>query len=401
MTLRVLVSAYACEPNRGSEPGVGWNWVRQIARRHQTWVITRCNNRPAIEAELARNPLPGAHFIYYDLPRWARFWKRRRRGLYLYYYLWQLGAYFQARRLHAEIRFDVAQHATFVMYWMPSFLALLPIPFIWGPVGGGESTPRAFLPALGRRGKLIEFLRAAAQGMGRLDPFVRLTARRSAIAFATTRETEERLKQIGCRETAVLPVMGMNTAEIDELANSSASVHPHFRVATLGNLLAWKGVEFGIRAFSEIQRRYPDSEYWIVGDGPERQRCTELAPARVRFFGALPRAEALAKLAECDVLLLPSLHDSGSCVCTEAMAIGRPVVCLDLGGPGLQVTAETGIKVAAHSPGQVVADLAAALQTLASDSALRRRMGQAGQARVRELYNWDRKELDWAGVCRA
>ena len=51
--LRVLVSAYACEPGRGSEPGVGWHWVREIARFNEVWVITRMNNRKAIETALA------------------------------------------------------------------------------------------------------------------------------------------------------------------------------------------------------------------------------------------------------------------------------------------------------------------------------------------------------------
>jgi hypothetical protein len=76
----VLLSAYACEPGKGSEPGIGWNLARHLAEHHEVWVLTRTNNRPAIEAELARNPVPGLHFVYHDLPPWARFWKRGQRG---------------------------------------------------------------------------------------------------------------------------------------------------------------------------------------------------------------------------------------------------------------------------------------------------------------------------------
>jgi hypothetical protein len=43
--LKVLVSAYACEPNRGSEPEVGWQWIQQLARFYEVWIITRANNR--------------------------------------------------------------------------------------------------------------------------------------------------------------------------------------------------------------------------------------------------------------------------------------------------------------------------------------------------------------------
>ena len=90
--MKVLMSAYACEPGKGSEPAVGWNWALQAARRHEVWVLTRGNNREAIEAELAESPVGNLHFVYHDLPRWASFWKRGGRGLHLYYLLWQLTA---------------------------------------------------------------------------------------------------------------------------------------------------------------------------------------------------------------------------------------------------------------------------------------------------------------------
>ena len=51
--LKVLISAYACEPNKGSEPEVGWQWALQMARYHDVTVLTRSNNRAGIEKELA------------------------------------------------------------------------------------------------------------------------------------------------------------------------------------------------------------------------------------------------------------------------------------------------------------------------------------------------------------
>ena len=101
--------------------------------------------------------------------------------------------------------------------------------------------------------------------------------------------------------------------------------------------------------------------------------------------------EVLGKLAECDVLVHPSLHDSGGWVCLEAMAAGRPVICLDLGGPGLQVTEQTGIKVPAISPLQAIADLAAAMGQLAGDPDRRLRLGQSARLRVAEHFAWDKK----------
>lgn len=141
--MKILMSAYSCEPGRGSEPGVGWNVVREVAKHHEVWVLTRPDESKAvIEAELARNPVPNLHFVYFTLPFWKDSLRLGQSGaMQIHYYLWQIQAYFVAQRLHREIGFDVVHHVTFVKYSTPCFLSLLPVPLVWGPVGGGESAP--------------------------------------------------------------------------------------------------------------------------------------------------------------------------------------------------------------------------------------------------------------------
>ena len=96
-------------------------------------------------------------------------------------------------------------------------------------------------------------------------------------------------------------------------------------------------------------------------------------------------------LGDAHVLVHPSLHDSGGWVCVEAMAARKPVICLDLGGPAVQVTEETGIKVAARTPEQVIADLGAAMKRFADDPGLRTSMGLAARKRVEEHFSWHRR----------
>ena len=112
---------------------------------------------------------------------------------------------------------------------------------------------------------------------------------------------------------------------------------------------------------------------------------------RVTFFGLIDREEVLYRLGQSTALVHPSLHDSGGWVPLEAMASGRPILCLDLGGPGETVTPEIGIKVAAHNPEQAVKDLAAAMVQLAENPELCLEMGQKGQQRIREFYSWEAK----------
>ena len=70
------------------------------------------------------------------------------------------------------------------------------------------------------------------------------------------------------------------------------------------------------------------------------------------------------------------------------MAGGRPPVCLDLAGPAVQVTGETGYKVSPASPEAAVSGLAEAMWQLATNQQLRERMAAAGRERVRRHFSW-------------
>ena len=398
--LKVLISAYSCQPGRGSEPGVGWNAAVQMSRHHEVWVLTqgttrRGDARVVIEEELDRNPVPSLNFVYYDLPRWMTWLRRKQQWTRpYYYYLWQLGAYRVARKLCDNVAFDLAQHVTFVVYWKPTLLALLPIPFIWGPIGGGESAPKTFLDELGFRHKVYESTRDLARWVGEHDPLVRLAARRSRVALATTEETATRLRKLGAADVRVCTESGLDGAEMVRLSQHNTRAASPLRFVSVGRLLHWKGFYLGLRSFARAG--LADAEYWIVGDGPERRNLEALVEElgiadRVRFWGALSRDEALRKMGECHALVHPSLHDSGGWVCLEAMASEHPVICLDLGGPGVQVTEETGFKIPAAKPEQAVDEMAAAMRALSEDRGLIARMGEAGRRRVAESFSWNEK----------
>jgi glycosyltransferase involved in cell wall biosynthesis len=393
--VKVLISAYSCEPGKGSERGVGWNVVREAARHNQVWVLTRPDeSKTAIEAELTTNPIPNLHFVYFTLPFWQDSLRWGQTGaMQLHYYLWQIQAYFVAKKLHHQIEFDVAHHVTFVRYSSPSFLSLLPVPFIWGPVGGGESAPSVFSVDFNLKNKLYEFLRWAWRSVGELDPFTRLTAQRSAIAYATTEDTAQRLCALGAKNVQKLSESGMSETEIDELSHFPPPGDT-VRYINIARLLHWKGIHLGLRAFA--QANLPEAEYWILGEGPELQKLQQLAAdlgitPQVKFWGLLPRDQVLDKLGQCTALIHPSLHDSGGWVPLEAMASGRPIICLNLGGPSELVSPEVGIKVSAVNREQTIQELAEAMKLLANDKMLCLQMGEAGRQRVRNRYSWQAK----------
>ncbi len=393
---RVLISAYACGPGRGSEPGIGWNTARELATSHDVWLVTSRENVTQIHEELAAHPLPGLTVVFVDWPAWLGWLKRSRVGYELQHYAWQIAAFLEARRLHRRVGFDVVHHVTMGRYWAPSFMAMLPVPFVWGPVGGGESVPRGFWRGLGLRGAVVELLREGARWIGECDPFLTLTARRSVLALATTEESRLRMERLGARSLRVLSQVGLSDRELDLLSRYELPPTPPVRFISVGRLLHWKGFHLGLRAFAALDA--PGAEYWIVGSGPARASLAAQARElgigeRVRFCGALSRRDTLTCLAQAHVLVHPSLHESGGMVCIEAMAAGRPVICLDLGGPALQVTPETGFKIAARDVNEAVPALTEAMRILCTDAALRERMGQAARIRARQ-FNWRHRAED-------
>lgn len=394
--MKILMSAYSCEPGRGSEPGVGWNTAREVSQHHEVWVLTRPDeSKDAIEAELASNPVLNLHFIYFNVPLIGWLWQLNQSGaMQIHYYLWQIQAYFVARRLHRQIGFDVAHHITFVKYSSPCFLAFLPIPLVWGPVGGGESAPKAFWRDFNWQNRIYEALRILWRSIGELDPFTQLTAQRCAIAFTTTEDTAKRVRKLGASSVQCLSESSLSQTDVQQLGQLPLPDTKPVRFISIARLLHWKGFHLGLQAFAKAN--LTDAEYWILGDGPELQRLKQLAKNlgvahQVKFWGYLPREQVLAKLSVCSALIHPSLHDSGGWVCLEAMAAGRPVVCLNLGGPAQQVTAKTGIKASADSPEIATQEMAIALQTLAKSAAARVTMGKAGKQRVAELYTLNAK----------
>jgi glycosyltransferase involved in cell wall biosynthesis len=401
----VLVSAFACEPGQGSEPGVGWNAVCTLADQHRVVVLTRDKYRAEIEAELEQLRLPELVFSYYDVPGLPRWFKRSSSFRHLYYLLWQVGAYFAARALLEERKFDVVHHVTYGCYWQPSLLALLPVPFVWGPVGGGESTPRRFRKHLGATGMGHDLLRDIARWCGERNPLVRLTARRSAVALTSTPESAARLRELGARQirmvTGQTAVSEADLARLDDVAGPPDAP---VRFISIGRLLHWKGTFLGLRAFA--QANIAGSEYWIVGTGPDRSRLEALAETlgirdRVTFWGQLSRSETLAKLQLCHALVHPSLHDWSPTVCVEAMAAGRPVICLDVGGPAQQVDERTGFRISARSPTQAIRELAAAMARVATEPSLLAEMGRAARRRARENFTWEVRGREYLASYRA
>lgn len=390
---KILLSAYACEPGKGSEPGVGWNWVRQIARYNEVWVITRENNKPLIESDASISGLP-IHWIYYDLPPKLRSWKKGNKGVYLYYFLWQIGAYRKAKKLHQEVQFDLAHHITFGTFWLNSFMSLLPVKFIWGPLGGGDVTPKALTKTISENGVAEERKRNIMLKCIKWDPFLRLSYKKANIVLSNTKATSQEIKKLGGKSPVLFSHMGIDLTDFPLRENKSSLDDIVF--ISVGRLIHWKGYHLSIESFARFFKGFPNSEYWVIGDGPEKKTLESLAGKlgvsnQIKFFGNIDRRDVLEKLYRADVFVHPAFHDSAPSACIEAMAAKLPVICLDIAGPGLQISNEAGFKISLENAEKTCKKMSEAMRALAESSELRKKMGAAGRKRAEEMYCWDKK----------
>lgn len=390
--LKVLQIAFACEPERGSEPAVGWHCAHAASRDKPVWVITDPSHRGPIERWLREHNERNIRVTYHAMPGWTQWMWRIQFTVNLYYYLWNIGAARLAKRLHAEHAFDLVHHVTYVRYWMPSAGAGLGIPFVWGPLGGGESAPPGFLRGVGWKGLFEENLRSLMRWVFERDPRLRRTARAATVAIACSADTAARMRRLGVKDLRVMSSIGITPGGLGD--HTSRPADGRVRFVSVGRLLHWKGFHFGLQAFAKAA--IPNAEYVVVGNGPEMHRLRALVARlgigdRVTFTGELPWREGLKQFQQADVLVHPSLHDSGGFVLLEAMEMRKPVICLDLGGPGVYVNEDTGFAIAAHTMPQVVDELATAMRTLAADPELRRRLGEAGHRRAVTEFTWERK----------
>lgn len=393
--LRVVISAYACEPLKGSEPGAGWNLVTRLARSHELWVVTRANNRPVIEA--VQDQIPGTlHFEYHDLPRWRRI-KRWPGGIYIYHYLWQLTLRRKTKAMHELHQFDLAHQLTLGSIRYPSSLRHLDVPLVIGPVGGAEETPFGLWSTFGWRGSIIEGMRWLSNRLAALDPLVRQTYRRAAHILAVTEDTRRFLRRVvDSSRVSLLPLIGIDKRVGEEPIGRPPSID-EVNVLFVARLIHWKGAVLAVRALGLARAAAPGLRLTLLGDGPEGRRIIRTINrlglgTAIRHIGRVPTGDDVRRLYEThDIFLFPSLHDSGGMAVLEAMASGLPVVCLDIGGPGVSVTDDCGIKISEQTRRSAVTALGSALIALARNPNLRKRMGTAGRVRALSEYSWDTK----------
>ena len=394
--MRILLSAYACDPTHGGEDGNGFHWAWELAARgHQVRCFTTVWGRANIQAHLAglAEPVPaGLRFEFVAVPDWVEYLYRWQFGVYLHYMVWQYRAWRAARPHDARQPFDLVHHVTFGSLQFASWLWRLGRPFIFGPVGGGQVAPRQLRRYLPDWFKTETMRNAISWLLVRFDPNVRHTLRRAALVLAANRETVALARRLGAPRVA----LAMSTAL--PLAYFPAAYPPRaplagrpLRILWLARLFPRKGLHLVLEALGRVAA---DVAFHldIYGEGPVAALLPGWIAAaglqtRVTWHGNAPYPTVRAAYLAHDLFMLCSLRDSYAAQYLEAMALGLPILTLDHHGATDFIPDAAGLKVPVGSPEATAAALARAVEHLARHPAELAQMGRAGYAYASQ-HSW-------------
>jgi glycosyltransferase involved in cell wall biosynthesis len=378
----LVVVAYACDPDQGSEPGAGWAAVVAASEIFARIIVI---TRPQVDSRLriaARGLECDVDILTIATP-FDRFG-----AVHVRYSAWIVGA---ARCLRRLIRGDasvrVIHHVTYASDWMVSPVALIPrrrrgdVRVVWGPVGGATYAPRGLLRLFPRKLRLGEARRRL------LTTIVRsLTLRRHRtivdVAVALNPDTARALTSF--RRVEMSPNIALDVTTFPEPDTGRERV-----VVFAGRPLEWKGIRLVLDALPHARENWTLELYG--GDIRDFQPYGDVDDPRVAIMGRVERSHLLRRLGQVSALVLPSLHDSAGWVAAEAASMRTPVVCLDLGG--VSTMAGAFAMPVAHAPAESLAkrlaiaiDSAVANPPFTDDTPTPDWSGAAYSAKLRDWY---------------
>lgn len=405
--MRVLLSAFAFSPYRGSECAVGWNIARELAKRYDVTVITGEVKDRGFEVEYPRyvaenGDIHGLTVVYLKPTKVIAFidWLHELPGLwslyYLAYNLWQKLAYRKVLELHRANPFDIVHHLTMIGYREPGYMWKLGVPFYWGPVGGSVNEPMSFIGVYSKSGVVKVLLRCAINGLQkRILKRPRIVAKIAKKIWAVTSADMETIMRIwGAKceqmlETASTPV---SDARVRNWDGSSP-----LRIVWSGTHTYGKAMPILIKAFVRVKEKVQDIAVRVdvMGKGEETEKWKSLAAELgvgdfFNWIGYIPRSEALKVMNEAHVLAFTSVKEGTPHVVMEALSLGLPVICHDACGMGMAVNDESGWKIPLKSPDISVDGFARTIAAILRNHGLIEEKSRGALERARVL-TWEEK----------
>ena len=402
--MKILINAYACSPNMGSEPGMAWNWCVHLAKHCELYIITEGEFRGRIEAVVPTLPQGKNMHFYYNpvggdnIERCEKIrrmcWNQGDWRFYKYYREWQWKTYLMAKEICSKEKIDILHQLNMIGFREPGYLWKLSeetgIKFVWGPVDAKDKFPLAYAQGAGLKTWLFLWLKntITCWQLG-YSHRVRKAANVASVVVSASSNSVRSFKRY----------MNLNSPLINETGCSSEDrtmVHKGekntFDVLWVGKMDFRKQLGLALKAIAIAYRA--DMRLHIVGGGdatPYRMQAESLGIKDICvWYGSVSHDQVQRLMQLSDVLLFTSVAEGTPHVVLEAIANKLPVLCFDTCGQGDVIDDSVGVKIPLTIPNQSEKDLAKKIDFLYSDREVLCTMSANCRKRQLEL-SWDRK----------
>lgn len=390
---KILLSAFACDPKEGSEKGNGWNWAVGLSGEgYEVHCMTRVVAKKNI-LELAATSNITFHFI--KLPfGLEKLYAKSQATMYLYYLLWQFKAYINAKKLCKTINFKLVHHVTWGSVQLGSFMYKLPIPFIFGPAGGGQTAPEAFKKyfttgwvAEERRNKVSVFLL-------KFNPAAKKMYAVARAIWVSNPDTAQLIKINGGKKVmstldAALPDTFFPASFIPKKNNTN-----ELKLLWVGRFMPRKGILLVLDVMNTL-KHINGITLTVVGDGEQKEvflgMIEKLGLGRTVFWkGSVPFEKVKEYYNTHEAFFFTSLRDSCPAQLIEAMAYGLPIITINLHGQSFIVNDDTGFRCKCDTSEQAITELHKSILELYNNPALLTQMSIAAHKFALQ-QSWSKK----------
>jgi len=357
---RVLLSAFACIPNQGSELGNGWNWAIGLANQgFEVHCITREVGKESIDTiDLPENLI----FHYVKLPLGLeKFYLLSIPTMYVHYLLWQWLAYRLALKLNRSKLFDVVHHVSWGSLQLGSFMYKLNIPFVFGPAGGGQKSPENFKHYFGNSWAVEKKREKISELLLKFNPACKKMLRKASAVWVSNPDTGNLVQKQGNQNYRYTLDAALPTDFFPKHFTPKKVSSNRINLLWVGRLMPRKGIMLILDVMQKL-KQFPNITLTVVGDGEQRDEFLNGIKEKelensVVWKGTVPFNTVKDFYNSHDVFFFTSLRDSCPAQLIEAMAYGMPVVTLNLHGQAIIVNEQTGFRCEASTPESTIKEL--------------------------------------------
>lgn len=401
--LSILINAYACSPNMGSEPGMAWNWCVHLAQYCELHIITEGEFKDKIEAELpSLSQGKNMHFYYNPISDKIRkmCWNQGDWRFYYYYAKWQRKTLVIAQEIIEKQQIDVIHQLNMIGFREPGFLWKLDKPFVWGPTNAKEAFPTAYLD--GVNWKKFFFIRLKnAINKYQLKTATRVckAINKANVVIAASSDSANALQKYFKCHPILINESGCNVKE--NTIQRNFYKNQDLELLWVGRFIFTKQLELALRALAQCKNT--NIKLNIVG-GSETEESPYIDLAhklniseQCTWHKKISHSQVQDLMLKCDIFFFTSIAEGTPHVILEALNNSLPVLCFDTCGQGDCINEKVGVKISLTTPKQSIKDFAEKIDYLYYHREVLKTLSENCKQRKKEL-SWESKALQMVEI---